>query len=133
MYNPKGLPLFDSESYDHPKCVELFDLGLWADSYVWVSPEYHGGPSGVIKNQIDWLPCRDRAVRVTEGKPVAVMSVTGGAQSFNTINQLVLNARWLKMPVVATHYNWSHSHQDRALEDHQRIEKSAQELFKMTL
>ena len=132
-YDPTDLPLFDYKSYDHPKVVELHNLGLWADSFIWVSPEYHGGPSGVMKNQIDWLPCRDRAEKVTKGKPVIVMSTTGGHQSFNTINSLVINARWLKMAVMPTHVNWALTYQGINENVSNRIGESVKELINFTV
>ena len=128
IYYPQDLPMFDYESFDHPKTVELHNLALWADSYVWISPEYHGGPSGVLKNVIDWLPGRDRAEKATQGKPVAIMSTTGGAQSFNTINTLTVTARWLKMPVVQTHVNWAHAHEGMSDAIKQRIRAAADEI-----
>ena len=35
---------------------ELRALSEWSEGHVWVSPEMHGAPTGVFKNQIDWLP-----------------------------------------------------------------------------
>ena len=128
IYDPEGLPMFDYTSFDHPKTVELHNLALWADSYVWISPEYHGGPSGVLKNVIDWLPGRDRAEKATQGKPVAIMSTTGGAQSFNTINTLTITARWLKMPVVQTHVNWAHAYEGMSDAVKQRIVMAVKEI-----
>ena len=130
---PDDLPLFDYKSYDHPKVKELHDLGMWADSFIWVSPEYHGGPSGVFKNQVDWLPCRDRAEKVTKGKPVVIMSTTGGHQSFNTINALTINARWLKMAVMPTHVNWQLTYQGIDERTSTRIGESIQELINFTV
>jgi len=108
VYDPEGLPLFDYVSGEHPKCVELFNLAKWANGMVWISPEYHGGTSGVMKNIIDWIPSRDRAEGSTKGKPLGLVSCTGGAQSFNTINSMNTNGRWLKMLTLPTHVNWAH-------------------------
>ena len=37
------------------------------------------------------------AVRPTQGKTLAVMQVCGGSQSFNTVNQLRVLGRWMRM------------------------------------
>jgi arsenic resistance protein ArsH len=45
--------------------------------------------TGIMKNQIDWLPLSPiGGVRLTQGKMLAVMQVSGGSQSFNTVNQM---------------------------------------------
>ena len=55
---------------------------------MWVSPEIHGNLSAAFKNQIDWMPLSEGAIRPTQGKTVAVMQVEAGSQSFNTVNNL---------------------------------------------
>ena len=39
-------------------------------------------------------------VRPTQGKTLAVMQVTGGSQSFNTVNQLRVLGRWMRMLTI---------------------------------
>ena len=81
VFDPEGLPPFDNnESINHPKVQELRKLSIWSEGQVWCSPELHGNISGVFKNQIDWIPLTDGAVRPTQGKTLAVMQVTGGSQ-----------------------------------------------------
>ncbi|MFQ3184198.1 MAG: arsenic resistance protein ArsH, partial [Octadecabacter sp.] len=83
-YNPSGLPLPDDAPIDHPKVAELRELALWCEGMVWSSPERHGAMTGIMKNQIDWLPLSPiGGVRPTQGKTLAVMQVSGGSQSFN--------------------------------------------------
>ena len=101
FFNPKGLPLFDSnESADHPKVIELRELVQWSEAQVWSSPEIHGNLSGVMKTQIDWIPLSIGAVRPTQGKVLAVMQVTGGSQSFNAINNMRILGRWMRMITI---------------------------------
>jgi len=101
FFNPKGLPLFDSnESKSHPKVVELRELVNWSEAQVWSSPEIHGNMSGVMKTQIDWIPLSDGAIRPTQGKTLAVMQVTGGSQSFNAINNMRILGRWMRMLTI---------------------------------
>lgn len=96
-FRPEALPLFDRRSHDHPEVQKLRELSSWSEAHVWVSPEQHGSMTGVFKNQIDWLPLADGAVRPTQGRCLAVMQVCGGSQSFNTVNQLRILGRWMRM------------------------------------
>ncbi|MDK4202090.1 arsenical resistance protein ArsH, partial [Pseudomonas sp. HR1] len=85
---------------EHPKVQELRDLVLWSEGQVWCSPERHGSMSAVFKTQIDWIPLTLGAVRPTQGKTLAVMQVSGGSQSFNTVNQLRVLGRWMRMVTI---------------------------------
>ena len=67
---------------------------------VWCSPERHGSMTGIMKSQIDWVPLSIGAVRPTQGKTLAVMQVNGGSQSFNTVNQLRVLGRWMRLLTI---------------------------------
>jgi arsenic resistance protein ArsH len=97
FYDPFDLPLADSVLADHPKVKELRALSEWSEGQVWSSPERHGAITGVLKNQIDWIPLELGAVRPTQGRTLAVMQVSGGSQSFNAVNTLRLLGRWMRM------------------------------------
>ena len=101
IYNPEGLPMFDNgKSIDHPKVQELRNLSLWSEGQVWSSPELHGNISGVMKNQIDWIPLAMDAVRPTQGRTLAIMEVSGGSQSFNAVNTMRVLGRWMRMITI---------------------------------
>ena len=100
IYHPDGLPLPDSEEPDHPKVAELRDLATWCEGFVWVSPERHGAMTGIMKSQIDWIPLSMGGVRPTQGKTLAVAQVNGGSQSFNTVNQLRILGRWMRLLTI---------------------------------
>lgn len=97
VYNPAGLPLPDDEPETHPKVQELRELAQWAEGMVWCSPERHGAMTGIMKAQIDWIPLTLGAVRPTQGKTLALMQVNGGSQSFNSLNQMRVLGRWMRM------------------------------------
>lgn len=97
IYDPTGLPIKDDISTSHPKVQELRSLSDWSDGHFWVSPEQHGAITAVFKNQIDWIPLSIGSVRPTQGKTLAVAQVSGGSQSFNTVNTLRLLGRWMRM------------------------------------
>src|SRR3989338_4334826 len=56
--------------------------------------------SALFKAQIDWVPLAMGAVRPTQGKTLAVLQVCGGSQSFNTVNQLRILGRWMRMITI---------------------------------
>ena len=99
-YRPSGLPLPDDAEADHPKVAELRDLVTWSEGMVWCSPERHGAMTGIMKAQIDWIPLSLGGVRPTQGKTLAVMQVNGGSQSFNTVNQLRILGRWMRLLTI---------------------------------
>ena len=100
IFNPEGLPLADSADTSHPKVQELRSAVQWCEGMVWCSPERHGSMTGIMKTQIDWIPLSIGAVRPTQGKTLAVMQVCGGSQSFNTVNQLRILGRWMRMLTI---------------------------------
>ena len=74
-----NLPLFneDVEARGMPESVTaLCEQIQWADAIVISSPEYNKGPSGVLKNALDWVS-RPRPAPMAD-KPVAVVSATAG-------------------------------------------------------
>lgn len=97
VYDPLGLPVKDDTQHTHAKVQELRELSRWSDGHVWVCPEQHGTLTAVFKNQIDWIPLATGSVRPTQGRTLAIAQVSGGSQSFNTVNALRILGRWMRM------------------------------------
>jgi arsenic resistance protein ArsH len=138
-FDPSGLPLPDDADTDHPKVQELRELAAWSEGMLWVSPERHGSITSIMKAQIDWIPLSLGGVRPTQGKTLAVMQVSGGSQSFNTVNQLRILGRWMRMitipnqssiPKAFLEFNDGNRMQDSPL--YQRIVDVCEELVKFT-
>jgi arsenic resistance protein ArsH len=100
IFDPTALPMVGSVPEDHPTVVALRALCLWSEGQVWCSPERHGAVTAVMKNQIDWIPLEQGAVRPSQGRTLAVMQVCGGSQSFNVVNTLRLLGRWMRMLTI---------------------------------
>lgn len=101
MFDPSGLPLPDDADESHDKVAELRDLVMWSEGMVWSSPERHGAMTGIMKAQIDWIPLAPiGGIRPTQGKTLALMQVCGGSQSFNSVNQLRILGRWVRMVTI---------------------------------
>ena len=98
IFDPADLPLPDQvKSDDHPAVHELREHSLWSEAQVWCSPERHGQITGIMKAQIDHLPLALKGMRPTQGRTLAVMQVSAGSQSFNSVNTLRILGRWMRM------------------------------------
>ncbi|EAQ04124.1 NADPH-dependent FMN reductase [Pseudooceanicola batsensis HTCC2597] len=140
IFDPHGLPAPDAEPEDHPKVAELRDLVNWCEGMVWSSPERHGAMTGLMKSQIDWIPLSLGGVRPTQGKTLAVMQVCGGSQSFNTVNQLRILGRWMRLLTISNQSSvakaWDEFDEDGRMKPspyYNRIVDVMEELVKFTL
>lgn len=140
FFDPTELPIVDSVAADHPKVVELRALCEWSEGQVWSSPERHGAITGVLKNQIDWIPLNVGAVRPTQGRTLAVMQVSGGSQSFNAVNTLRLLGRWMRMFTIPNQSSvpkaYEQFEEDGRMKDsplRDRVVDVMEELFKFTV
>ena len=98
IFDPSDLPLPDQVGGDdHPAVHELREHAFWSEGMVWCSPERHGQITGIMKTQIDHLPLSIGGMRPTQGRTLAVMQVSAGSQSFNSVNTLRLLGRWMRM------------------------------------
>ena len=61
FFDPRELPIYGSVLDTHPKVQELRELSTWSEGQVWSSPELHGNITGIMKNQIDWIPFKYRS------------------------------------------------------------------------
>jgi arsenic resistance protein ArsH len=140
IFDPTELPMAGSVPDTHPKVLELRALSMWSEGQVWCSPERHGAITAVMKNQIDWIPLEQGAMRPSQGRTLAVMQVCGGSQSFNVVNTLRLLGRWMRMVTIPNQSSVPKAYQE--FDDAGRMKPSGyydrvvdvmEELFKFTI
>lgn len=140
IFDPSALPMVGSVAETHPKVVELRELFLWSEGQVWCSPERHGAITSVMKNQIDWVPLEQGALRPSQGRTLALMQVCGGSQSFNVVNTMRLLGRWMRMFTIPNQSSVPMAYKEfdeegrmRPSAYYDRVVDVMEELFKITL
>jgi arsenic resistance protein ArsH len=125
---------------DHPAVEELRQHSIWSEGQVWCSPERHGQITGIMKAQVDHLPLAYKGLRPTQGRTLAVMQVSAGSQSFNSVNTLRVLGRWMRMITIPNQSSVAKAYQEfdeagRMLPSsyYDRIVDVAEELVRFTV
>mgnify|MGYP005828603217 CR=1 FL=1 len=128
----EDLPIFKMEEvqYQNETVMKLVKLAEQSDAFYIVTPEYHNGISGALKNALDFL-----GIDHFKKKPVAIAAAQGGVVGgFNALNQLrlilrSLHAVTLTEQVIVNMGNFDESQQLIDKESIQQVTSLADELF----
>lgn len=93
-----SIPLFDITLTNIPKGVEVMNhIFRDADIHIWLTPLYHGGMTGVMKNCLDWLECSAKLpTPYLAGKIVGLVCWADGVQAMQGINAMDAVAKSLR-------------------------------------
>ncbi|MDT9600752.1 arsenical resistance protein ArsH [Sphingosinicella rhizophila] len=141
IFDPSDLPFPDQIAQDgHPAVQELREHSIWSEGQIWCSPERHGQITGLMKTQIDHLPLTMGGIRPTQGRTLAVMQVSAGSQSFNSVNTLRILGRWMRMFTIPNQSSVARAFQEfdeagrmKASSYYDRIVDVVEELVRFTI
>ena len=91
IFDLAEVPLYngDVEAEGDPAPVRALKAAIReADALLFATPEYNRGPSGVLKNAIDWAS-RDRGPGSLAGKPITMIGAGGMAGTARAQEQLL--------------------------------------------
>lgn len=141
IFDPRDLPMPDqADGSEHPAVKELLEHAMWSEGMVWSCPERHGTITSIMKAQIDHIPLSIGSIRPSQGRTLAVMQVSGGSQSFNTVNTLRLLGRWMRMFTIPNQSSVAKAYQEfdendrmKASPYYERIVDVMEELMRFTI
>lgn len=93
-----GIPLFDVTLNSVPKSVEMMaNVFRNADIHIWMTPLYHGGMTGVMKNCLDWLEISSKEFTpYLTDKTIGLVCWADGSHAMNGINNMDAVAKSLR-------------------------------------
>lgn len=93
-----NIPLFELDPEVMPEeVVKMNQQFRAADAHIWITPLYHGGMTGAMKNCLDWLEYGKTENQVyLEGKVIGFACWAGGVQAINGINAMDTVAKALR-------------------------------------
>ena len=87
--DPPNLRVGDKAQRASAPVQRILTTAAWADAYIIATPEYHGGPSGALKNWFDHL------YPEPAGKVAGIIATAGGNSAVQSSEQLETYLRML--------------------------------------
>ena len=93
-----GIPLFDVTLNSVPKAAEVMaNIFRQADIHIWLTPLYHGGMTGVMKNCLDWLEISSKEYNpYLTDKTIGLICWADGSHAMQGINNMDAVAKSLR-------------------------------------
>ena len=96
------IPFFELRQPNPPAEVEaMVDAFMRSDLQIWLTPLYHGGMTGAMKNCLDWLELTSRNEKpYLTDKVVGLVCCADGGQAMQGINAMDAVAKALRAWVI---------------------------------
>ena len=126
------IPFFDMHQSHPPAAVqEMCEAFLQADLQIWLTPLYHGGMTGMMKNCLDWLELTARREKpYLTDKIVGLVCWADGGQAMQGINAMDAVAKALRawvvpysVPLVKNHLYTDAHHLEFAAEHTRKLDR----------
>jgi arsenic resistance protein ArsH len=142
------IPFFDQHEPQPPAAIrEMCDLFLQSELQIWLTPLYHGGMTGMMKNCLDWLELTARLERpYLTDKVIGLVAWADGGQAMQGINAMDAVAKALRawvvpytVPLVKNHLYVDAHRREFAVEHTRKLDRlvsilaNARQLFAKTL
>jgi arsenic resistance protein ArsH len=142
------IPFFDQHETQPPAVIrEMCDLFLQSELQVWLTPLYHGGMTGMMKNCLDWMELTARLEKpYLTDKVVGLVAWADGGQAMQGINAMDAVAKALRawvvpytVPLVKNHLYTDAHHREFAVEHTRKLDRlisiltDARQLFAKSL
>ena len=96
------IPFFQlRETHPEPAVEQMVDAFLRSDLQIWLTPLYHGGMTGAMKNCLDWLELTSKNEKpYLTDKVVGLVCWADGGQAMQGINAMDAVAKALRAWVI---------------------------------
>ncbi|MEH6308786.1 NADPH-dependent FMN reductase [Olivibacter sp. CPCC 100613] len=93
-----GIPFFDLSLANIPQSVKIMtSIFTQADAHIWLTPLYHGGMTGIMKNCLDWLEISSKSKPpYLTNKTVGLVCWASGGHAMQGINAMDAVAKSLR-------------------------------------
>lgn len=93
-----GIPFFDLSLTNIPQSVKIMtSIFTQADAHIWLTPLYHGGMTGIMKNCLDWLEISSKAnPPYLTNKTIGLVCWASGGHAMQGINAMDAVAKSLR-------------------------------------
>lgn len=93
----KDMPIFSPSKEPTQACFDMVKVFREADAHIWLTPLYHGGMTGAMKNCLDWLELSSKETNpYLTDKKIGLVCWAGGAQAMQGINNMDAVAKALR-------------------------------------
>ncbi|HTR31107.1 MAG TPA: NADPH-dependent FMN reductase [Puia sp.] len=126
------IPFFDLHETQPSEAIQdMCGLFLRSELQIWLTPLYHGGMTGVMKNCLDWLELTARLDRpYLTDKVVGLVAWADGGQAMQGINAMDAVAKALRawvvpytVPLVKNHLYIDAHRQELASEHTRKLDR----------